>query len=125
MWISGALYIGATATLVVAERLVGYNQWEIAYPGPLALLQTIGLIGLVRTVSLLPTLQGQVMRVAQLTFGLYFVHLLFVQGIVIALNESSAALSVRLTVLWLVTVIGSFASVALWYRTGRLIRIVG
>ncbi len=124
-WLSGTLYIGATVALVVAERLVGYNQWEMAYPGPLVLVQTIGLIGLARSLHVPVRWDGLVTATAKLTFGVYLVHLLFVQGFAITLNKSSTPLSVVLIVNWLTTVAMSFIAVAAWHRVRGLDRILG
>ena len=124
-WLSGTLYVGATVGLIVAERAIGYNQWEMAYPGPLVLVQTIGLVGLIRSVQVPSALRSPVASLARLTFGVYLVHLLFVQGFAITLDKSATALSIGLAVRWLVTVAGSFAAVAVWHKFGRLDRILG
>jgi surface polysaccharide O-acyltransferase-like enzyme len=123
--ISLALFFGATAGLVVAEQLIGYNQWEMSYPGPLVFAQTIALIGLVRSVSIPDRWHGTIARAAKLTFGVYLLHLIFVQGFMITLYTWPVPDILMLVISWLATVTLSFAMVAGWHRIRGLERILG
>ena len=124
-WVSALMYLSSTGVLVIAERTFGYDQWEMAYNGPLVLVQAIGLIGLVRSVHMRDRLGGPLAHAAQLTFGVYLVHLVFVQAFRITLGAASLPRFVLLLVSWTGTVALSFAVVALWHRRPRLIRFLG
>lgn len=124
-WISASSYLGATVGLLVAERLIGYDRWEMAYNGPLVLLQAIGLIGLIRSVRIPVRWQPALAHAARLTFGVYLVHLVFVQAFRITIGATLMPLLLVLLASWTGTVILSFATVAVWHRRSRLERLLG
>ena len=123
--VSVPLFLGTTIGLVVAEQLIGYDHWEMANNGPLVFVQTIGLIGLVRSIRIGDRWKGPLATAATLTFGVYLVHLVFVQMFQITLGTSSLPQLLVLGVSWLGTLTLSFAAVALWHRRPTLIRILG
>jgi surface polysaccharide O-acyltransferase-like enzyme len=124
-WISVSLYLGATAGLVVAERLIGYGHWGMAYNGPLVLAQTVGLVGLLRSVRIPDRWQRTLADAAKLTFGVYLVHLVFVQAFRITIGTTSVPQIAVLVISWVGTVTISFVVVALWHRHPRLQRVLG
>lgn len=124
-WVSAGLFLGATAGLLVAERAIGYNQWEMAYPGPLVMAQTIGLIGLVRAIRIPDRWAPRLLAAAELTFGVYLAHLLFVQSFAIAIGRPQMPLSLALAVTWLATLVLSFALVGAWHRVPNAERVLG
>ena len=124
-WISAALFLGATAGLIVTEQLIGYDHWGMAYPGPLVFAQTIGLIGLVRTVHIPDRWRGAIASAAKLTFGVYLLHLLFVVGFQLTLDTWQIPRMLTLVISWSATVVLSFALVACWHRFRALERLLG
>jgi surface polysaccharide O-acyltransferase-like enzyme len=124
-WASVALFLGATAALVVTEQMYGYDQWEMSYAGPLVFAETVGLIGLVRSLHISDRWRGVVAGLAGLTFGVYLVHALFVQGFMLTLYRWQIPPMVMLVVSWSATVLVSFALVALWHRIRALEWLLG
>jgi len=124
-WISAAVYVGATFGLVVAEQLIGFYQWPMIETSPLILLQTLGLIGLVRSVRLPESWKPRVIAAARLTFGVYLVHLIFLDAVRLILARTDTSLLLALTMNWLVPVVCSFGVVALWHRSQTIGRLLG
>jgi surface polysaccharide O-acyltransferase-like enzyme len=124
-WISAVLYLGATAALVVTEQLIGYDHWQMSYAGPLVFVQTLGLIGLVRTAHIPERRRGFIAAAAKLTFGVYLVHLLFVQGFYLTLFTWRIPEVLMLLISLPITVVASFAVVACWHRVPGLEKLLG
>ena len=122
--LSLALYLGSVAALVVLERLTGYNTWPASYFGPLVLAATIGLIGVLRSISIPGRWQPATLAAAKLTFGVYLVHPLVLDLFRVTIGKSSAPDLLVLVVSWLGAVVLSFGLAALWHRA-RLGRVLG
>jgi surface polysaccharide O-acyltransferase-like enzyme len=126
LWASAILFVGATAALVVAALSIGYDRWTMAYPGPLVLAQTIGMIGLARGVRLPQRWQSTVIALGKLTFGVYLVHLVFLQAFGMTIYEAPAIPYIPLLLgSWIAAVALSFGATALWHRSRRLESFLG
>jgi surface polysaccharide O-acyltransferase-like enzyme len=124
-WLSGALVLGSTAALIVADRLVGYNGWELDNAGPLYVVQTIGVICFVRTIHIPDARRGMVLRAARLTFGVYLVHTLVLDLLHLTIARAPMPVSVSLFLTTVGAIVLSFALVALWHRSRGLQLLLG
>jgi surface polysaccharide O-acyltransferase-like enzyme len=124
-WLSAVLVLGSTAALVMADRMVGHDGWELANAGPLYVLQTIGVIGLVRTIRFPDDWQAMVRSTARLTFGVYFVHTLVQDVLHLTIARAPVPVSISLCLTTAGAIVLSFALVALWHRIRVLQFLMG
>jgi surface polysaccharide O-acyltransferase-like enzyme len=124
-WISALLYLGASAGLVLATRATGYGKWDLLFPGPLIICQTVGAIGLIRSIRFPERWHGPILKAASLTFGVFLVHQLFTYFFGLTLYTWPIPHLLILSTAIVGTVVLSFGAVAAWHRVPLLRQLLG
>ena len=127
---AGALAFGVGAGLTVAGiAWRGYDTWPSLYFSPAVLLATVGVLVAVAGTAVPERWAALVTKLGALTFGVYFVHPLFLDVMRLASRNGgpldAVPLAARLVLTWVVAIVGAFGAAALWHRSERLARILG
>lgn len=123
--VSAALWVGSTLALLAGERLVGYDRWVMASPGPLVMIQAIGVIGLVRTIQIRERWRPLVYSAAALTFGIFLSHPLVLDVFRLTIQRTDTPIPIVFAVTLVGGLVFSFGLVALWHRVRGLRPILG
>jgi len=123
------LFAAAATAMAVLTDHIGYDEWPTAYTSVLRVAAMTGVIWMAVRITLPARLRGPVVRLGGLTFGVYLVHPALLDAVKVlmwaGLPLAGLGTGARLGVAWLVSVVGSFAVVALWQRSRLLTRILG
>lgn len=124
------LYVAASVLLVVAGLALGPNSWAYAYPGPLTVAATIGLLWVIRGVRVPQRMVPIVLTAGGLTFGVYLGHLLVLDYVGVISSTPGALLygltrPAHLAYALVATVLISFGVTWLWHRSRKLSLLLG
>lgn len=82
--ISLPVYVVASVAILVATLAVGYDKWPDNDAGLLVFAATFGLLWVVTAVPIKNRFQPAILSLSQLTFGVYLVHPLVLDYVLIA-----------------------------------------